>query len=205
MSPNSFSIRWIQTSFLMFAFIIPLCYIFIILLLWITPLYPKEQRRLFIVAEIIRAWSSMEVFVLAVITALVALQQFTQSIIGNRCDFINEVLKRFIPWVFNGGPEICFDIRATLLSGCWLMFISVVLYIIVGQIVMSLCHKVIQEQHKFYPVKKTKGILNEYKDVLNGYLILFLKKCHIITFSEKVHQKPIIIDAAFSEKNSLHK
>ena len=96
-NPNSFSIRWIQISFMLFAFIIPLCYIFIIFLLWVIPLYAKEQRILFTIAEIIRAWSSMEVFVLAVITALIALQQFTRSIIGHHCDLINKIIKRFLP------------------------------------------------------------------------------------------------------------
>jgi len=188
-NPHSFSIRWIQVSFMLFAFIIPLCYIFIIFLLWVLPLHAKEQRRLFIVAEIIRAWSSMEVFVLAVITALIALQQFTQSIIGHRCDLINKLIKRFLPWIFYGGVEVCFDIKATLLPGCWLMFFSVVIYIIVGQIVMGLCHKVIQERDKLYKAyqKRTRkgcgcstGCMKEYYGVFIDYLVWFFTKCKVL-------------------------
>jgi Paraquat-inducible protein A len=188
-NPNSFSIRWIQVSFMLFAFIIPLCYIFIIFLLWVIPLYAKEQRILFTIAEIIRAWSSMEVFVLAVITALIALQQFTRSIIGHHCDLINKIIKRFLPWIFYGGVEVCFDIKATLLPGCWLMFFSVVIYIVVGQVVMGLCHKVIQERDHLYKAyqKRTKkgcgcstGCMKEYYNIFIEYVIVFFTKCKII-------------------------
>jgi len=171
-SPNSFSIRWIQISFMLFAFIIPLLYIAILLFLWIIPLRSKEQKVVFIIAEIIRAWSSMEVFVLALATALIALQQFTKFIIGNRCNLIDVLLKRFLPWIFAGGVETCFDIKTTLLRGCWLMFIAVAIYIVVGQIVMSLCHKVIQERDHLYQLHHNSNISasdsSDYSDNVDG-------------------------------------
>ena len=190
-SPTSFAIRWIQGSFMLFAFIIPLIYIVSILCLWIVPLYAKEQKAFFIVAEIIRAWSAMEVFVLAVVTALIALQQFTKFIIGDRCDTIDSLIKTFFPWIFEGGNEVCFNIKATLLRGCWLMFTAVVIYIIVGQIVMTLCHKVIQERDesfkKYEERTKTKCNWNcnwkctkEYYRIAVECLVFLCEKCHIL-------------------------
>jgi hypothetical protein len=83
----------------------------------------------------------MEVFVLAVIAALTELEQFAQFLVGDRCDFINPILdKYFAP--FLGGNTKCFDVTTTLTSGCWIMFVGCVLYIIVGQIVMVVCHQV---------------------------------------------------------------
>jgi len=75
---------------------------------------------------------------LAVIAALTELSQFAQFLVGSRCDVVNPILGRLFGNVLGDNP-VCFSVSTSLLQGCWWMFCSCVLYIIVGQIVISLC------------------------------------------------------------------
>ncbi len=142
LNENSFGVRWVQATFLVFAFVVPLCYLAVLLLLWLVPMRQKARLRVFNVAEILRAWSAMEVFVLSVIAALTELEQFAQFLVGDRCDFINPVLHKYFSSFLNGSDK-CFDVTTTLTWGCWIMFVACVLYLAVGQVVMSLCHSIV--------------------------------------------------------------
>ncbi len=144
--PNSFGVRSVQATFLLFAFVVPLCYLVALLLLWALTLRGREHSKLFHVVEVLRAWSAMEVFVLAVIAALTELEQFAQFLVGDRCDFINPFLRRFFTGVLNGNPT-CFDVTTTLLPGCWLQFGACLLYIVAGTVVIRVCHRVIEARH----------------------------------------------------------
>jgi hypothetical protein len=141
-SPNGFGVRWVQATFLVFALVVPLCYLTVLLALWLVPMRKHVQMRVFEGAEILRAWSAMEVFVLAVIAALTELEQFAQFLVGDRCDFINPVLSKYFSSLLNGSTT-CFDVTTTLTWGCWIMFAACVLYLVAGQIVMSLCHAIV--------------------------------------------------------------
>ena len=102
----------------------------------------KLRGRLFVLTEVLRAWSAMEVFVLAVIAALTELEKFAQFLVGGRCDFINPFLAKFLGPLLDGDAK-CFDVTTTLADGCWLMFSACVLYIFTGQVVMTLVHEAI--------------------------------------------------------------
>jgi hypothetical protein len=131
---------------MLFAFVIPLLYLVVLVLLWTLPLTPRWQSTLFKLVEVCRAWSALEVFVLAVIAALTELPQFAQFLVGDRCDFINPYLARFFSGLLDGNP-VCFGVDTTLLQGCWWLFSSCVLYLVVGQVVISVCLHVLEAIH----------------------------------------------------------
>lgn len=141
-SPNSFAIRWIQVIFILFSFVVPLLYTVTLLFLWLCPLYTKIQKHLFVIAEVLRAWSSIEVFVLSILTSLVALEKFVGFIVGDKCLWINHILQTYFGWIFKQTNAFtCFGIKTTLLSGFWVLFVSVALYIFIGYILLSICHQ----------------------------------------------------------------
>lgn len=143
LNPNAVGTRWIQAVFLMFCCVIPLLYLVVLFVLWMVPMTPNVQSKVFVVAEICRAWSAMEVFVLGVVAAITELEQLAQFLVGGRCDFINPILEKFFSFLLDGDNK-CFDVTTTLLPGCWLMFCACGLYIVVGQIVVVLCHNVLE-------------------------------------------------------------
>lgn len=141
-NPESFGVRWVQATVLLFALVVPQLYLLTLIVMWVFKMKHVVHERFFIFAEILRAWSAMEVFVLSVIAALTELEQFAQFLVGDRCDFINPILSKYLAPFLDGNSK-CFDVTTTLTSGCWIMFVGCLLYIVIGQIVMSLCHELV--------------------------------------------------------------
>jgi len=137
--PNGVGIRFIQASFFVFAVAMPIAYLVCLLVLWMVPLTYTFQNRLLTLTATIHAWSALEVFVVSIIAALLELQRFAQFIIGNRCDVINEILATYAGDLLNHDAK-CFDVVATLKTGCWVLFSACLIYVIVGALVIKGCH-----------------------------------------------------------------
>jgi hypothetical protein len=144
-NPDSFGVRFIQVTWFSFAIAIPLCYLLLLLVLWLTPLTPRLQRGVFVVTEVFNAWSALEVVVVSIVAALLELQQFSQFIIGNRCDLINPLLAQYFGPYLDGDTK-CFDVIATLDDGCYILFTACVIYVVVGLGVQIACHKALRER-----------------------------------------------------------
>eukprot|EP01092_Planopodium_desertum_P006453 TRINITY_DN2682_c0_g1_i2.p1 TRINITY_DN2682_c0_g1~~TRINITY_DN2682_c0_g1_i2.p1 ORF type:complete len:196 (-),score=29.30 TRINITY_DN2682_c0_g1_i2:69-656(-) len=122
----------------------PLLYLLVLLVLWVVPMKSQLRRIVFVLSEIFNAWSALEVFVVSVIAALLEIEQFAKFIIGNRCDQINVLLQDYASDLLEG-DNVCFDVVATLKEGCWILFAGCLLYLLVGTLVMKICHKVLEE------------------------------------------------------------
>jgi len=144
-TPHSVGIIFLQVSFFIFICVMPLLYLVLLIMLWLWPLTYNAQRRLLHITEIAQAWSSLEVFVVAVIAALLELQQFAQFIIGDKCDKINPILHKYAHPLLDGDDR-CFDVVASLKTGCWVMFSACVLYLCVGVLVIKCCHKTLSNR-----------------------------------------------------------
>ena len=132
-------IRFIQVVFLLFALVVPFLQMVLLSVLWAAPLRLKEWKILFFVNEILSAWSSMEVFIVSVVAALMEISQFAQFMVGDKCDFLKPVLTIF----FNG--ELCFDVVATLKSGCIVLFLAAVFNNILCQLIVRTAEKAIED------------------------------------------------------------
>lgn len=143
--PHSAGILFLQISFFIFICAMPLLYLVLLVMLWLIPFTYQSQRRLLQVTEIAQAWASLEVFVVAVIAALVELQQFAQFILGGRCDAINPILNKYFSGMLDGDDK-CFDVAAYLKTGCWVTFSACLLYLAVGMIVIKSCHKALHDR-----------------------------------------------------------
>ncbi len=53
----------------------------------------KTLNKLFVAAEILSAWSTVDVFVVSIVAALMEIRQFAQFMLGGHCDEINKILK----------------------------------------------------------------------------------------------------------------
>ena len=94
-------------------------------------------------------------FVVALVAALLELQQFVGFIVDPYCaqpDFglsvaINTVLQDLhLPEL--GGDDKCFDVTAQLDSGCWLLFAASVLSVLVSRYVLHECHVALEARGK---------------------------------------------------------
>lgn len=142
--PGSFGSHFIQAVFFTYAFGVPVAHLVVLFFLWVLPMYPATQRKWFHVAEVLNAWSALEVFVISIIAALVEIRQFAQFIIGSRCDQINVILKEYLNKELDGDDR-CFDVQAYLQQGCWILFAACLISVATGMLVMRMSHKAIRD------------------------------------------------------------
>jgi hypothetical protein len=145
--PDSIGSRWVQAVFFLFACVVPMLHVLLMLALWTVRMSKRMQRKCFLAAEILNAWSALEVFVFSIIAAILQIQQFVLFIVGDKCDLINRILAEYFDQVLHGDDQ-CFDVRATLQPGCWILFLAIVFLFIARNVVMHLCHIAISEQNE---------------------------------------------------------
>lgn len=87
----------------------------------------------------------------SVIASIVEIEQFAQFIVSGKCDGINEILEKYFDVPLNG-DDTCFDVKATLQQGCWLMFSACIIYNVTAFIVMRACHKALAERGNTAPI-----------------------------------------------------
>lgn len=141
--PSDVGIRLIQITFAMFAYAIPLAFLVSLILIWWVPLNSVGQHLAFVAIEVLNAWSAVDVFIVAIIVALLELEQFAKFIIAGKCTAIDQLITIINPTAEN---PTCFNVRATLSSGTWLLLASVIVLVIIGYFVMFLCNRAINER-----------------------------------------------------------
>eukprot|EP01032_Pedospumella_encystans_P009378 gene9378-11041_t len=140
--PNDFATRWLQASLFLFGQAMPFAVLLAMLGLWLVPLTLASQRSIFVLAEVLNAWSALDVFCIAIAAALLEIQQFAAFIVGDSCDGINVILEEHMDEILEGDDK-CFDVIATLTSNSWLLFLAAVLLIIVVLPLLQVCHNAI--------------------------------------------------------------
>lgn len=150
--PDSFGTRLIQSTFFLFALVVPVCHLIALKILWLLPLSARRQKQLYTLCEILNAWSALDVFVVSLLAALLEINQFAAFMVGDKvqyeplvltrpqCDLISYILVHYFGGLADGK---CFEVIPTLDTGCWLLFGACVLYIGAGNVVMRICHQVI--------------------------------------------------------------
>eukprot|EP00808_Paulinella_micropora_P013794 g34053.t1 len=131
--PNGFTTRFVQASFIIFSVVMPVFYLLAALVLWNVPFSLQRQHQLYHLCEVLFAWSALEVFVLSVIVSVLQIGIFTQFIVGDYCNVINWLLEH-IPYVsvtFLESIPLCMDIQTDLQEGCWLLFCSGLVFVLV--------------------------------------------------------------------------
>lgn len=129
-NPNSFTVRFTQVVHLLTAFVVPILHIVAMILLWVVPLKRTVQYYLFRVCDVLYAWSCADVFIISIIAAVLQIQQFAGFMVGDKCDFIQPYIEEYFGELLGDYPTSCFEVIARLESGCYLLFVSVILHTI---------------------------------------------------------------------------
>jgi len=125
--PNSFTVRFTQIIFIMTAFIVPVLHIASMMILWLVPLTRKIQHYFYYACEVLSAWSCVDVFIISIIAACLEIQQFAGFMVGDKCDFLIPYLENYLA-DFVGEYLSCFEVIATLESGCYVLFIGTIIH-----------------------------------------------------------------------------
>lgn len=118
--PNDFSVRWMQCCFFLFGQAMPLGLMVALTIVWLIPLPLMRLQQLMVLAEVMNAWSALDVWCVAILASLLEIQQFAKFIVGDSCDGINTYLKQYLS-AYLDGDNVCFDVEASLKEvGRWM-------------------------------------------------------------------------------------
>lgn len=152
--PNTFGIHWIQTVYILYVFGMPLAYLASSVVLWAIPLTLKRQRQVFVMSEVLYAWSALEVFMIAIIAALTEIGQFAAAILGDKCDPLIPILDTL---GIHGG---CFNLETKLLSGIAILFSAGLIFNVVGMTIQNVCHSELDSRLSAYNDTVRKSVAN---------------------------------------------
>ena len=143
--PNDSVIRFTQIIYFLTVFLMPVAMLINVIILWFVPLPRRAQKFFYTTAEILNAWSCLDVFVIAIIAAILEISQFTSFIVGDKCDAINPFISKYFYQTLDG-HNTCFEVQAYLQSGCLFLFIAAIIFFISSNIVMKVCRNALDER-----------------------------------------------------------
>merc|ERR1712100_1004733 len=147
--PNTFGIHWIQFFFIVFSGVTVLIFLGLLLVLWNVPLTVKGQRTFLVLAQIMNAWSGLDVFVVSIPACVLEISHFANFIIG---DTGLQALNLYLPFVFaffpswneqlqeSGGANV-FTLSTQLKPGFWLLAVAAILSTGIGQVTLNKCSR----------------------------------------------------------------
>eukprot|EP00049_Salpingoeca_infusionum_P008880 m.147072 g.147072 ORF g.147072 m.147072 type:complete len:1091 (-) comp14160_c0_seq5:576-3848(-) len=145
-TPNTFGTLFSQSSFTLFALVVPLVQQTVLFLLWYLPLSPRWQARGYYLSEILHAWAALEVFMLAIIVTVFQLPQMAAYIIGDKCAGINAILKLIMDKELQGS-DTCFDVEPEFHRGSWILLFCAVSSFASTLSILRLSHSAVSERN----------------------------------------------------------
>lgn len=145
----------IATLYLLFVVVIPVLNIFALICFWFIPMSWVYQRKLLYLTNWLQSWCCLEVFVLAIITALLQVQRLAAYIIGETCQDVNALLRDIPPALLYGEPK-CFARVASVTQLYWVTFVAAISLAVISPIVCKLGETNLQER-ALEPVEQTSN------------------------------------------------
>ena len=170
-SPNDPTIIFTQTIYFLTVLAIPLSFLAVVIILWFIPMPRKAQKIFYDIAEILNAWSCIDVFVIAILASLTEISQFTEFIVGDKCDFINPIIQKYFSKTLDG-HDTCFEVRTYLEEGCWLFFGAAISFFICSFVILKACRNALNERlpdhvKEYLKMKKNEDNNNRISRISN--------------------------------------
>lgn len=139
---NSMGAWVINLIFIIFAFGIPVASLVLSLALFLLPLNLRQHKKLFTIVECLFAWASTEVFLVAVIAAMLEVNQYAQFLFA-AAEPLNPLLIFVLP---EDAMYRVFNIATGFKNGCWLLWGAVFSWVLVTQTVIRLAERSIRDR-----------------------------------------------------------
>ena len=170
-NPNDSTIIFTQTVYFLTVLVMPLSFLTVVIILWFIPMPRKAQQILYDIAEILNAWSCMDVFVVCIFASIAEISQFTAFIVGDKCDFINPVIQKYFSKTLDG-HDTCFEVKTYLAEGCWLFFGAAASFFVCSVVILKTCRSALNERlpdhvKEYLKMKKNENSSNRISRVSN--------------------------------------
>jgi len=154
---------FLAVQFFFLAMAMPLFRVLLLMVLWAVPMSLKNAKRLHDLAHVVAAWAAMDVFLVAIIAAVMEIGKLSAEVISSAFGPLEatlcEVIELLPPPVLNailhavGLPSLdmnggctLFRVDAELQAGCWILLIAVLICEIVAHIIVELGEAAISER-----------------------------------------------------------
>jgi len=164
LAPNTLGIRWIQIAFFFFSAVVMPAYLAILLCLWVAPLSNRKQRHFFVAAQVLNAWSGVDVFCLSIAASVLEIRQFALFMVGDKCDLINDIVaKSPIANHIEGPVKTCFDVESDLRPGLYILSVAAVIALVTGQILLNRCSSALcaTQTHSMISIASTPAHISD--------------------------------------------
>jgi len=125
-----------QAVFGLICLVIPLAWLLQVAVLWAVPMSPSWQRRMRSFAEVLHAWSCLDVFLLTVLVSLLELNQFAAFIIGGECDGLNKLVSQYLGYMVTDSDDGCLQVNTAFEPGYVVLFLASFFCMCVGHFIM---------------------------------------------------------------------
>eukprot|EP01061_Rhynchopus_euleeides_P043927 TRINITY_DN7678_c0_g1_i1.p1 TRINITY_DN7678_c0_g1~~TRINITY_DN7678_c0_g1_i1.p1 ORF type:complete len:1440 (+),score=558.18 TRINITY_DN7678_c0_g1_i1:228-4547(+) len=130
-SDNNFGadiLNWILViSIVTFGLVVPILSFVAWLGMWFVPLKLSEQKKLYFIAECLASWSSLDVFVMAVVLITLDIGKLVKFVCGNKYFPIDDVLVNLQTWGFYNREPVALAAEGVWCVGLVLLFAGAVL------------------------------------------------------------------------------
>ena len=144
-NPNAPEVIFTQVVYFLTTLALPIAFLLNLMILWFIPMPRKAQKFLYSIAEILNAWSCIDVFVIAIIASIAQISQFAQFMVGDKCDSINPYIQSYFSKTLNG-HDTCFEVQTYLEEGCWLFFGAAISFFISSFVILKVCRNALNER-----------------------------------------------------------
>ena len=146
---GSFGPALIAVVYVSFAFLVPLAVLLLMVAQWVLPMTLRAQKRLYTTVEALTAWSALEVFMAAIIVAMLEIGQVSGFIVGKNCDGITDWLGDLVTYgLLDPSDVTCFLIEADIQAGMWVLGLASLCSMITNRTVNKLAHEAILDRER---------------------------------------------------------
>ena len=170
-NPDAPEIIFTQFIYFFTILAIPITFLVILIILWFVPMSRRAQKFLYSIAEILNAWSCIDVFVIALLAGVLQIAQFAKFMVGDKCDSIDPIIHNYFSKTLDG-HDSCFEVQTYLLEGSWLFFAAAITFFIASFVILKVCRNALNERlpdhvKEYLKMKKNKNNDDRISNISN--------------------------------------
>ena len=105
----------------------------------------KAQKVLYSVAEILNAWSCADVFIIALASTLLGIENFTEFVVNDKFGKYQPLVKKYFSKILEGNDTL-FKVKPSFKFGFWLFLVGEILFLITSFTILKVSRNVLNER-----------------------------------------------------------
>lgn len=144
-NPNGFQVIYTQIAYFLPVLIVPYTFLLIVCILWFVPMSRKAQKTLYSIAEILNAWSCIDVFAITLLASLTEIKQYAKYVVDDKFKTIDSLIRKYFSKML-GDDYAFFLVKTVYREGFWLFLLAALFFPITSFVILKLCRNALNER-----------------------------------------------------------